>query len=226
MNNPHKTWPDYLPLPREDMLALGVIALNFCQLENIFRALMASVARWNVHQTAALFNRLNNRERQDVIAELLPKTTIPTETKALVEHFVDGFMVCADNRNFLMHSSSGGLYRDMERGICGLVLERYSKQGNKLLSYPTTKGLQTVADEIHQYTTFGSFVNMEVCNYAMHLESGHPEHYRRAPPTLRRKPPAPTPLSWQIPHDPKEREPPHPALQMISAYRNREPPPE
>ncbi len=224
MNSPPDNWPNYLSLPQADIYAFGVIALETSLLENIFRAILSSVARWNKHHTAAVFNRLNNRERQDVILELLPKTTIPAETKALIEHFVAGYMKCIDNRNFLMHSSAGGTYRDASNGTMGLVLERYSKQGNKLVCYPTNPQLRAVADEIHAYATFGSLVHMDVTNYATHVESGHPENYHPVQKTLQKIPPEPVPLSWQIPPDQEEREPPHPALQMISHYRNRKPP--
>lgn len=217
-------WPGYLPLPKVDILAIGVVALEFARLENIFRALLSSVARWNSHHAAAVFNRLNNRERQDVILELLAKTTIPDPTKKVVEHFVAGYMICADNRNFLMHSSCGGTHEDIADGTVGLVLERYSKQGNRLECYPTYPQLRTVADEIHIYASFGAFVNMDVSNYRTHVEAGHPEDYRPLPAPLRKKPPSPTPLSWQIPPDPKEQRPPHPALQGISHLRKRKRP--
>ncbi len=225
MNDPPENWPSYLSLPQGDVFALGVIALESALLENIFRAILSSVARWNNHQTAAIFNRLNNRGRQDVIDDLLPNTTIPLETKDDINHFVAGYMVCAENRNYLMHSSSGGTYRGSANGVGGLVLERYSRPGNKWVCYPTNKQLCGVADEIHAYAGFGSIVHMDVRNYATHLDSGHPENYHRVTlATLRNKPPAPVPLNWQIPPDPAEREPPHPALQMISHYRNRKSP--
>jgi hypothetical protein len=215
-------WPKYLPLPPDDIFALGVIALNYCQLENMFRALFSAVAQWNEFQTAALFHRLANNVRKDVLSELLGKTTLPDETKELVQYFLIGFGQCADNRHLLLHSSTGGAHRPGPGIPIGLVFERYSRAGNRLVCHPTLKELQTVADDIHRYTRFGACVAMEVSNYATHLAAGQPDRVHALPPALRKKPPPPIQLNWQIPADPKERGPRPVPLQMISAYRVRD----
>lgn len=213
-------WPSYMPLPREDIFALGVISLNYCHLENMFRLLFSSVARWNDFQTAAVFHRLANNIRMDVISELLTKTTIPVETKKLIEHFVTGFRLCADARNLIMHSSSGGLHRS-DRAV-GLVLERHSKTGNKLVCYLTLDDLRRVADDIHRYMTFGAYVVTEVKNYVTHLQDDHAEDFRSLPPTLRERPPLPIPLSWRSPDDPKVLNIPPVASHLLSPYRIRD----
>jgi hypothetical protein len=70
-------WPSYLPGPAENILALGVIALAYGQLENMFRALFASITQMNEFQVAALFQRLPNNIRKVILFELMTKTVLP-----------------------------------------------------------------------------------------------------------------------------------------------------
>ena len=217
MANTGEEWPPYLPGPREDIFALGVISLNYGQLENMFRALVSGVARWNEFQTAAVFHRLPNNHRVEVVSELMSKTTMPDEIKGLIDHFLKGFAKCAETRNLIMHSSSGGVHASQEAH--GLVLQRYTKAGNREVCYVTTADLRRIADEIHAYTGFGAWVITEITNYATHLHPKGPPEYRPLPSTLREKPPPPTSLRWRSPDAPKSRDIPPAALPLISPYR-------
>lgn len=217
-------WPEYMPLPREDIFAIGVVALNYCQLENMFQAVFSAVTRLNDHQTSALFHRLANNVRKDVLSELLAKTTVPDELRELVIHFLVGFGRCADNRHFIMHSSSGGIHQGAANGAHGLVLERHSRAGALLVSYVTLEQLKQIADDIHRYSTFGANLSGDLESYAIRVGAGHPELFRGASPsTLLEKPPLPTPLSWHSPDDPKARDIPPAARHLISQYRIRDP---
>ena len=40
-------WPEYLPGPPDYILVLGVIALNYGRMENMFRYLFSTVTRMN-----------------------------------------------------------------------------------------------------------------------------------------------------------------------------------
>jgi hypothetical protein len=214
-----KQWPDYMPLPRDDIFAIGVIALNYCQLENMLRALFSNVTQLNEFQTQAFFHRLANNVRKDVLLELLGKTTIPDDLRASINHFMDGFAICAENRHFVMHSSSGGLHSsETERG---LVLERYSRSGNKLACYLTLNDLKLVADEIHGYMIFGAHVVSDTARYAAKPE----KDFAPSPSTLREKPPPPTRLSWSAPVDPTTPALPPAASLLLSPYRVRGPKP-
>jgi hypothetical protein len=222
MTHSNSEWPQYLPIPSGDVLAVGAISLTYCQLEQVFKVVLSEVARWNDYQVASVFHRLPNNHRLDVFSELLAKTTIPTEVKANAKHFGVAFEICSDNRNLVMHSASGGFFTDRRAGTRGLILERFSKPGNKVECLVTTNELQKLSDEIHTFSMFGSLVATEVRNYATHLGSGHPEDFRVLPATLRGKPPLPIPLNWTIPESPKAHGIPPAALPLISAYRHRE----
>lgn len=221
MTNPKSptTWPDYLPLPHDDVFAIGVIALNYCQLENMLKGLFSSVTRMNHYQTAALFHRMANNVRKDVLLDLLAKTTIPPELREHIEHFQKGFSICADNRHGIMHSSSAGVHSGAHSR--GLILKRYSRAGAELECYLTLNDLRQVADEIHTFMAYGAWVIGDTTNYAERVAAKTQDQFRVAPATSRGKPPLPIPLNWHSADAPKG---PHNqlfALDLISPFRIR-----
>ena len=184
-------WPDYLPLPRDDIFALGVITLSYCMLENTFMTLLSNVAQWSQFQSGAVFHRLPNNHRLGILSELLAKTTIPIETKEDIKYFATGFHACATSRNFIMHSSSAGLHSE------GLILQRHSRAGARLECYLTLSDLKQIADDMNGFAIFGAVVDSDVRSYSAKLSKGHPEEYRgQSPLTSQKKPPMPKVLCW------------------------------
>lgn len=212
-------WPDYMPLPRDDIYAIGIIALNFCLLEGMFRNLLSAVTHWNQYEVAALFHRINNRTRLDILSDLIGKTPLPDETKGDVTHFADGYEKCTDNRNFIMHSIAAGQHSG------GLVLQRRTRAGDVKECRLARGDLERIADEIHAFMTWGAWVDSDIRSFSTHFARGKPEEYRgRSPSTLREKPPLPAALNWQTPHDPKGQIFPHSASLLLQAFRLRDDP--
>lgn len=186
----------------------------------MFRTLLAGVTHWNDYQIAAIFHRINNRTRLDILSDLLAKTTIPDETKEDVTHFADGYNQCTDNRNFIMHSIAAGQHSK------GLVLERRSRAGARLECRLTRSDLERIADEMNTFMAWGAWVDSDIRSFSTHLGRGKPDEYRgRSPSTLSERPPLPAALSWQTPHDPKGPIFPHSASLLLQAFRIRDDPP-
>lgn len=152
-------WPGYLSGPRDDLLALGVVSLNYGYLENIFRVIFAFATGFTDRQTSALFERLNNKARQDVLDQMLSSALLLPELKELVRHFSTGFAICADNRHAIMHSHHGGIHSG-ERGTSGIVLRKYSRSGRAYVFFAHTAALRKVADAIERQSQFGIDVFM------------------------------------------------------------------
>jgi hypothetical protein len=197
MSSPFDKWPDYLPGPRDHLLALGVISLSYGQLENMFQVLFGEVTVLNRHQVAALFQRIPNNHRENALLELIDKTTLPTNLNALVQHFVDGFRICAENRHGLVHSHSGGTITRHETGHYGFVFTKYSRAGNALVCTPTLADLQAAADSMHDYMMFAAMLSGAV-NSARIM--AYPVDSTWLPPSLD-KPPLPQPLHWRADKD-------------------------
>ena len=158
----HKDWPDYLPGPRGDLMALGVICLNYGQLENMFQILFAEATGMTRDQVLVLFHRLANNIRENVMLELLEKAEIPNNLKELVHQFAKGFKICADNRHGLMHSYSGGTVTSYERDHHGFVFTRFSRSGQELVCTPTLAELRAAADDMNQWTMFCAFLGSAI----------------------------------------------------------------
>jgi hypothetical protein len=187
-------WPAYLPGPRDDIMAVGVISLTYGLLENMFRALFSVIADMNEHQIAAIFDRLPSNARIDAIKQLLPKTTLHEILKDRVLHFCEGYDICTDNRNAIMHSHSGGIFTSFSRSERGFLLSKYSRSGNKLVCAASLLDLRRVADENHAFALFGMYVTGDVRIFRASQEHGDQDVIGRLP--LRDKPPLPIELSW------------------------------
>lgn len=212
-------WPSYMPLPRDDIFAIGVIALNYCLLEGMFRTLLSAVTHWNDYEISAVFHRINNRTRLDILSDLLGKTPIPDDSKADVIHFAEGYKLCTDARNFIMHSIAAGQHSE------GLVLERRSRAGSRLECRLTHDDLKRIADEINAFMGWGAWVDSDIRSFTTHFSRGKPNEYRgRSPSTLNEKPPLPASLNWMTPPDPKEKLPLHSASLLLQAFRIRDDP--
>jgi hypothetical protein len=103
-------WPDYLPGRSDDLLALGVIALMYGQLESMFQHVFSAVTSLNEIQASAIFQRIPNNVRQDILFQMMAQTTLPDQLKEEVQHFGLGFKTCAANRHAIMHSHSAGVF--------------------------------------------------------------------------------------------------------------------
>jgi hypothetical protein len=188
-------WPNYLPAQRDELIALGVIALNYGQLESMFQHVFAEVTRLNEIQVAAIFQRIPNNVRQDILFQTMAQTTLPDPLKELVQHFGLGFKACAANRHAVMHSRSGGVFTSQGRGIRGILLTKYSKAGNKLVCPAGLTELREVADGMHIFMTFGSRITGDIRNFIVCRLNGREEEFWRIP--LPDKPPLPTEMKWR-----------------------------
>jgi hypothetical protein len=141
-------WPEYLPGPPDYILMLGVIALNYGQLENMFRHLFSSVTRMNEIQVSSIFQRIPNNIRQTILSEMMAQTTLPAKLKERVNHFALGFKICAQNRHDVMHSHSGGTYTSRSRGERGILLSKFSRSGKELVCPASLSELRGVADDL------------------------------------------------------------------------------
>jgi len=95
-------------------------SLNYGYLEDIFRVIFAFATGFTDRPTSALFERLNNKARQDVLDQMLSSALLLPKLKALVRHFSKGFAICA-NRHAIMHSHHGGIHSESTRPclVCG-----------------------------------------------------------------------------------------------------------
>jgi hypothetical protein len=156
MDDPPK-WPAYEIGPRESVFALGVASVNYARLEFVFRLLFSTVTETPLDLTNALFMKLGNDGRTDLIERALPSRHWPEPANDYVRHFVAGFRKCAENRNHLMHSDVD------ERGDTSLtLLSKLNKRGVRIISITDLNELRTVADDMRAYSDFGLAVSRSI----------------------------------------------------------------
>jgi hypothetical protein len=180
-------WPPYLPGPRDDIMAVGVISLTYNQLENMFRALFSVVTDMNEYQVAAIFDRLAQNSRLDAFKQILGKTTLPEILNDRLLHFCNGYDICTSNRNSIMHSHSGGVYTSITRNTRGILLSKYSRSGNKIVRPASLEDLRRVVDECHEFSLYGMIVTTNVRTFRELQVRGEEDEFGRVP--LRDKPP-------------------------------------
>lgn len=191
-------WPDYLPGPTDHLRALGVITLMYGYLEGIYQTLFSEATGMTPAQVGALFQRVPNNIRADIMHELLEKTSIPINIKELVRHFSLGFNACAENRHSLMHSRSGGIISDQKHSHHGFVFTKYSRKGNVLVCTPSLSELMAVADSMQEYALFAAWLGMAINSATLNKMS---EESTWLPPSLQKPPPLPASLIWRTEAD-------------------------
>ncbi|MEI9419241.1 hypothetical protein [Mesorhizobium sp. Cs1321R2N1] len=192
--DPDWPMPKYAPGPHDDIFALGVISLNYCHLEHMFSILFGYAVGMTEVQVRVLFQRLQNDSRLKVLAQLTgQRDELPAEFKELVKHFAAGYEICAVNRNSIMHSHSGGLFRSESRGTAGILLTKFTRSGDELVSPVDLHDLRRVADEIHTYTMFGASLGTDLHIFRTLHARG--ETYEPSP--LSDRPPLPLSLDWR-----------------------------
>ena len=177
-----RDWPEPYMENKDEIFAVGAIALSYGQLENTFRRLFSTITGMNELQVAALFQRIPNNIRQDILHELMDQGDLAEDAKNCVRYFTRGFKICADNRNDILHAHLGATVIGSRKH--GIVLHKFSKSGNMQTCSPPPQELQIIAESMRTYAAFGAQVIA---------------HARSSPfPSLDRPPPPPE-LNWSSP---------------------------
>lgn len=188
-------WPDYLPGPRDHLLALGAIALTYGTLENLFQAVFTDATEMSREQVSALFQRIPNNTRRDLLSDLLAKASLPENLKGEIRYFSSAFLICADNRHALMHSHSGGVVSSYKTDHYGFVFTKYSRSGKTYVCTPTLRELKGISDTMHCYTLFGGWICSDIVRAKARIKRGETGEFLLSPSLDR--PPLPTPLKWR-----------------------------
>lgn len=153
-------WPPYSIGPSDSIFALGVISVKFVELESVFQFIFETILGLDAEkdQGNIVFARLGTKPALQASEDCLPKTRWSDEVKDQVSHFLAAMDVCAENRNFLMHSHLAWRFGDET------MLFKKSRAGNDLyLSIPLAQ-LRQVADEMNAYRNYGRMLANAINN--------------------------------------------------------------
>ena len=145
-----RAWPSYDVAPAAYAHALGILSINYNSLEWIFRCMHEFYNGANRQLTDLVFAKIANNVRLDLLRKTAELVITDDDMREHIEHFADGFAVCTDNRNLLMHSqiilsSSDAL----------TAVKRSRKDGAETGFEFRLSTLRRVADEIRRWYIFG-----------------------------------------------------------------------
>jgi hypothetical protein len=175
--------------------ALGVISANYNALEFQFRQLFELYSGMPTPAGLKVFMDSTNDRRQ-ILLKMCAKASIhPLRVKNRVDHFADGYSVCAQNRNILMHSEPVPLI--LATGEAAVHFKKYSNRPpfRENIYAPSVKAMRKVADAMYIFRIYGRDLffhvlqNFERDWLANHFTGALP------PYELPRKPPLPAILS-------------------------------
>lgn len=143
-------WPRYDVGPKECMFALGVVGVKYAQLEFALSGMFSTVTGIKSDIVSLLLQQIrNNNIRLNLMRESLPRREWPGQVTELVQHFIDGFNVCAQNRNLLMHSNIFMMSED------AIILYKANNSGKTVSCNPTLGELRQVADDMNAFFDYG-----------------------------------------------------------------------
>jgi hypothetical protein len=198
-------WPHYLPGPKNHLVALGAITLSYGYLESLFQFLFGEVAKMTLEQVNAIFYRLPNTNRVNMMRELLTASTLPTNIKELTSDFLKAFELCVEARNGLMHARSGGVVHGRCRDEQGFVFTKTTKAGKHLRCAPSLSDLRAVADSMEANALFAVKLASAI-NRARVLNLPKESTWFPSPPEKLLLPP---PLNWEEETNFQAHLPPH-----------------
>ncbi len=146
----------YHPSLRDHMHALGVAAANYNSLEFVFQSLLEFyLGLEDSGASQHLFAQLNsNQKRSDILSRLIVyKERKSQNVSESVQFFLDGFDICSENRNLLMH---GRIFEATTR--TQLVLQKYARKDPTKLNYMhlEVQDIRRVADDFFAYESYGA----------------------------------------------------------------------
>jgi hypothetical protein len=156
-DNPN--WPGGL-LKKDSILAIGVVSVNYSQLEFAMTAMFATITGCSMQFATMLMPKITNQYRTDLMDRMLETRSWADDIKARCERFIAGFRILADNRNLLMHSGMAASIHEPT------LLYKVTKQGNTELCQVTPQELRQIADDMTVYFRYGlhisNVINIEI----------------------------------------------------------------
>lgn len=157
MTEPTK-WPPYPIGPNDSIFAMGVASVKFTELESVLRFIFGTVFELDSSATDMLPAKIGNEAAAILIEQRLERVPWKEPAKGYIEHFLNGFAVCLENRNYLVHSNVAWT------GTESIVLFRTTKQGLTQGAVPTLGELRAVADDMHTYVSYGRMLGNAINN--------------------------------------------------------------
>jgi hypothetical protein len=197
------SWPreEYRLAPNDYLAALGQLTFIYNMLESMMRNIFEQCAPLQQDFAAALFHKLNNRERIDLLTAFVNQNENDPAVRSAVLSCINHYEICTENRNILMHSI---YFNPSHKGLeMAFLVKRAANDPRREVHYDVPlPDLQKMADETVE--TFRFALNLYGFLGRRDWIRKHPAPPKRLPNALPDTPPKPHRLTpYQPPIAPK-----------------------
>lgn len=186
-----RVWPEYPPGPHAHVYAIGVLSLNYNELEETLLYLLRHLSSSPDELIALIFEKTPTNVRIQLLQKVIDLSGVDQDTKDVLDHFIKAYGICTNNRGLLAHSR---IWAYRKRDNAAIAAKRTRKSGEEwTYEFPLTL-IRRVADEIHFWRGYGSYLYAYLNRLSLSRKK-LPEGARLVgPTTLPEKPPLPDDL--------------------------------
>jgi hypothetical protein len=161
-DEPFSDWPtaSAVAASAKHVHAMGTITLLYNDLEYAMSFLLDEYLEAGQEASEAIFYRLTNRERVDVLRELIRGKETDMAVQDLASHAVDCFDVCTENRNILMHLIHS--WSEWNKKADLFAKKRNSSKTKDVFYFLTAAQLRKIADDMLASKQFTRFLSMRL----------------------------------------------------------------
>lgn len=180
-------WPSYPIGPKDSIFALGIVSVNYAQLEFAVYGMLSVILGIQGEVASHLMFKFNPEMRDKLMREILPTCKWPIDAADRSLHFIEAHKICYENRNKLAHSNLHVLSPN------AILLAKIGRNGKSTLANPLLSELRQVADDMHVYFQFGMWLSNMIKWDVLNWKPQEGDQWHRTWPD---KPPLPIPLEY------------------------------
>ncbi|MFL9829083.1 hypothetical protein, partial [Rhodoplanes sp. SY1] len=187
------TWPDYYSPNAELAHAIGVVSINFNSIEHCVGILFEIYVTIPNVANCKLFTKLDNSSRVTLIKDCLNGSDHNQEVKNAFSFFLDGFLVCSQNRNILMHGHVVG-HAVAPKSIMRIVMSKRARGSSTENAYHIDLSeIRRIADDTYRFVEY--FFEVFIFMLQSHYNEKFDYFFRYGPFRLPNRPALPAALN-------------------------------
>ena len=151
-----RDWPDHPTAPLEHIHAIGVLSLNYNEMETQLLSLIQCYDTTSPPVASFLFEKVPTNVRIEWLKLIIPENIVSTPLHEAISSFIAAYSRCTDNRGLLVHSRVWA-YRASDDVI---ITSKRARNSGEERSYEFPLDvIRRVADEIQFWGRYCGILN-------------------------------------------------------------------
>lgn len=151
-------WPKHPDSSKEHVYAIGMLSINYNELEEIFLGLIDHYNRSAEGLSAFLFEKLSADVRTEWLKKLMSLHEDESAVHLSMAHLISAYKICTANRNLLIHSRIMA-HRLTDNDNALIASKRTRKTGEEKYYEFSLDVIRRVADEIQFWRGYAGHIN-------------------------------------------------------------------